>query len=90
MDRGLVTHPKVLRLLENSAEKNKIPYQLEAGIAGSTDAARISISREGVPSGVISVPTRYIHSPTSLLDMKDLENSVNLVVSAIKGIDNNF
>ncbi|MCL6495988.1 MAG: hypothetical protein K6T54_14595, partial [Ignavibacterium sp.] len=56
-DAGLITHPKVLRLLVDAAEENKIPYQLETGLPGSTDAARISLTKEGVPSGVISVPT---------------------------------
>jgi putative aminopeptidase FrvX len=83
-DSGLITHPKVLRLLIDAAEENKIPYQLETGLPGSTDAARISLTREGVPSGVISIPTRYIHSPTALLSLKDSENSVKLAIAAIQ------
>jgi len=83
-DRGLITHPKVLRLLMDAAQENNIPYQLETGLPGSTDAARISLTREGVPSGVISIPTRYIHSPTSMISMKDTENSVKLTVNAIQ------
>ncbi|MEM3701067.1 MAG: M42 family metallopeptidase [Candidatus Bathyarchaeia archaeon] len=89
-DYGLITHPKVLRLLVDAAEENSIPYQLETGLQGSTDAARISLTREGVPSGVISVPTRYIHSPASLLSLKDAENAVKLTVAAIKKIPNYF
>ncbi|TET65770.1 M42 family peptidase [Candidatus Bathyarchaeota archaeon] len=89
-DRGLITHPKVLRLLVDAAEENKIPYQLEAGLPGSTDAARILLTREGVPSGVISIPTRYIHSPTALLSIKDAENSVKLTVAAIQKVPKYF
>jgi endoglucanase len=89
-DAGLISHPKVLRLLVDAAEENKIPYQLEAGLPGSTDAARISLSREGVPSGVISVPTRYIHSPTSMLNLDDVENAVKLTVAAIQRIPKHF
>ncbi|MEM3553911.1 MAG: M42 family metallopeptidase [Candidatus Bathyarchaeia archaeon] len=89
-DYGLITHPKVLRLLVDVAEENKIPYQLETGLQGSTDAARISLTREGVPSGVISVPTRYIHSPASLLSLKDAENAVKLTVAAIQKIPKCF
>jgi len=85
-DYGLITHPKVLRLLIDAAEKNGIPYQLETGLQGTTDAARISLTREGVPSGVISIPTRYIHSPASLLSLKDAENAVKLTVEALKMI----
>jgi len=89
-DRGLITHPKVFRLLIDAAEENKIPYQLEAGLPGSTDAARISLTREGVPSGVISIPTRYIHSPTALLSIKDAENSAKLTVASIQKIPKHF
>lgn len=89
-DYGLITHPKVLRLLIDAAEENKIPYQLETGLPGSTDAARISLSREGVPSGVISIPTRYIHSPASLLSLKDAENTVKLTVAAVQRISKTF
>jgi endoglucanase len=89
-DYGLITHPKVLRLLIDSAEENKIPYQLETGLPGSTDAARISLTREGVPSGVISTPIRYIHSPASLLSLKDAENAVKLTVAAVQKIPKYF
>ncbi|MGB9740498.1 MAG: M42 family metallopeptidase [Candidatus Bathyarchaeia archaeon] len=89
-DMGLITHPKVLRLLIDAAEENKIPYQLETGLPGSTDAARIALTREGVPSGVISIPTRYIHSPASLLSLEDAENAVKLTVAAIQKIPKYF
>jgi endoglucanase len=89
-DMGLIAHPKVVRLLIDAAEENKIPYQLEAGLAGSTDAARISLTREGVPSGVISIPTRYIHSPSSLLSLEDAEKAVKLTVAAVQKIPKYF
>ena len=89
-DMGLIAHPKVVRLLVDAAEENKIPYQLETGLPGSTDAARISLTREGVPSGVISIPTRYIHSPSSLLSLEDAEKAVKLTVAAIQKIPKHF
>jgi putative aminopeptidase FrvX len=89
-DYGLITHPKVLRLLIDAAEENKIAYQLETGLAGSTDAARISLTREGVPSGTISIPTRYIHNPTSLLNLKDAEDCAKLAVAAVRKIPKYF
>jgi endoglucanase len=89
-DMGLIAHPKVVRLLVDAAEENKIPYQLETGLPGSTDAARISLTREGVPSGVISIPTRYIHSPTSLLNLEDAEKAVKLTVAAVQKIPKYF
>jgi len=89
-DNGLITHPKVLRLLMDAAKENKIPYQLETGLPGSTDAARISLTREGVPSGVISVPTRYIHSPASLLSLADAEKVVKLTLATVQKIPKYF
>lgn len=87
-DAGLISHPKVLRLLIESAKEKKIPYQLETGIRGSTDAAKIALSRGGVPSGVISVPARYIHSPAAIISLDDVENAVALAIAAIeKGVE---
>jgi putative aminopeptidase FrvX len=89
-DSGLITHPKVLKLLIDTAEENKIPYQLEAGLAGSTDASRIALAREGVPSGPLSIPTRYIHSPTSMINLTDVENVIKLTLAAVKNIPKRF
>jgi endoglucanase len=89
-DSGLITHPKVLRLLIDVAEENKIAYQLETGLPGSTDAARISLTRQGVPSGTVSVATRYIHSPVGMLNLKDAENSAKLTAAAIQKIQKHF
>lgn len=89
-DAGLITHPKVLRWLIDTASENKIPYQLETGLMGTTDAARISLTRQGVPSGTISVPTRYIHSPFGLISINDVENSAKLAATAVQNIQNKF
>ncbi|HII86290.1 TPA: M42 family metallopeptidase [Candidatus Bathyarchaeota archaeon] len=89
-DAGLITHPKVLRLLLDTAEENKIAYQLETGLMGTTDAARISLARQGVPSGTVSVPARYIHSPVGMISLKDAENSAKLTAAAIHSIQKTF
>jgi endoglucanase len=89
-DAGLISHPKVLSLLVDVAKKNKIPYQLETGLPGTTDAARISLTRQGVPSSTISIPTRYIHSPVGMMDLTDVKNSIKLTVAAIQEISEKF
>jgi endoglucanase len=89
-DAGLITHSKVLRWLIEAARENKIEYQLETGLAGTTDAARISLARQGVPSGTICVPARYIHSPLGLISLRDAENSAKLAVATVKKIENKF
>ena len=89
-DSGLITHPKVLNWLVNTADEEKIPYQLESGLLGSTDAARIAITRQGVPCGTVSVPARYIHSPVGMLSLKDIENSAKLTAAAIQTATKHF
>ena len=89
-DSGLITHPKVLRWLIDTAEEEKIPFQLESGLLGSTDAARISITRQGIPCGTVSIPTRYIHSPVGMLNLKDIEASAKLTAAAIQTITKHF
>jgi len=89
-DSGLITHPKILRLLLDTAKEEKIPVQLETGLMGSTDAARISLSRQGVPSGTISIGTRYIHSPIGMLNLKDVEATVKLTTAAIMKAQESF
>jgi putative aminopeptidase FrvX len=89
-DAGLIAHPKVLKLLIDSAKEHKIPYQLETGIRGATDASKIALTREGVPSGVISVPARYIHSPAALLNLDDVEEAVQLAVATIENLPKYF
>ena len=87
-DSGLITHRKVLRWLVDTASQNNINYQLETGLMGTTDAARMAITREGVPSGTISIPARYIHNPTGLVNLKDLENCAKLAFLAVEKIQN--
>jgi endoglucanase len=89
-DSGLIANPKVLRWLREVAEAAKIPYQLETGLLGTTDAARISLTRQGVPSGTICIGTRYIHSPVSMMSLTDAENSAKLTTAAIQNIKEYF
>jgi len=89
-DSGLITHPKVLRWLIETATENKIDYQMETGLMGTTDAARMALTRSGVPSGTISVPARYIHSPVGMVSLKDLEDCARLATLAIEKIQDRF
>lgn len=89
-DSGLITHPKVLRWLIDTASQNKIDYQLETGLLGTTDAARMALTRQGVPSGTISIPARYIHAPIGFVSIKDLENCAKLAALAVQKIQSRF
>ena len=82
--RGLITHPKVLDMIKEVSKKYDISVQYEVGEGGTTDATAIHLTRDGIPTGVISVPSRYIHTPVEVIDVADLEETVKLVSSCIK------
>jgi putative aminopeptidase FrvX len=67
-----------------AAEKNKIPYQREVLLFGGTDADTIQRTRAGVPSGCISIATRYVHSPSEMVDYSDVQNSVKLLTALLR------
>jgi len=83
-DRSMISSPKVNERLVKNAELGNIPYQFKKPIFGGTDAGKIHISREGVPSSVVSVPCRYIHSPTSLLKLDDILRTVHFIDAFIR------
>lgn len=84
--RGMVPSPLVKKHIIKCAKDAKIPYQLEATKEGMTDGAIIYMSNEGVQTGGISIPTRYIHAPSSISNVSDMENSVKLMLEFIKRI----
>ncbi len=81
--RGVVTHPRLRKLLVDIAKRYRIPYQIDVLEGGMTDGAIIYLTREGIPTGVISIPCRYIHSPTGVFDMRDVENTIKLLVKVL-------
>ncbi len=85
-DRSMIAHTGLRDLVVDCAEAEGIPFQYRVG-TGSTDAGKIHLHGRGVPSLVVSVPTRYIHSHNSLLHMDDVMRTVLLMVAVIKRID---
>ena len=84
--RGILTSNLVKDMLIKAGDENDIKYQLEVCDGGTTDASAIHLTREGIPFGVLSVPTRYIHSPVSVCSMDDVESTIQLIVAAINGL----
>jgi putative aminopeptidase FrvX len=82
--RGVITPRPVMRWLRESAEKAKIEYQVQVGDGGNTDATAIYVTKTGIPCSVISVPTRYIHSPVEVLSLRDLDQGAALIAAAIQ------
>jgi putative aminopeptidase FrvX len=83
-DRGMIAHPAVRDMMVQRAKKAGIPYQLEILERGSTDASAMQLVRAGVPSGCLSIPCRYAHTPSEMVDEGDVENSVRLLLEILR------
>jgi len=83
-DMGAISDPRVVQWMIRAAEKNRIPYQREVLLVGGTDARAIQSVRAGVPSGCISIPVRYVHSPSEMVDFEDLQNTVKLLTAVLR------
>ncbi len=83
-DVGMIADPRVVQWMIQTAEKNKIPYQREVLLIGGTDARAIQIARAGVPAGAISIPVRYVHSPSEIVDFSDVQNAVKLLTAILR------
>ena len=83
MDSRMITDPRLLNWLRTTAEAADIPYQIKTVRGGGTDAGAIHIANSGVPSAVVSVPCRYIHSPAALLHMDDYHHAFKLLQAAL-------
>jgi endoglucanase len=90
MDRSLVTHPGMVRLLQDAAAAEGIAIQYKQPALGGTDSGAIHLTRGGVPAVTVAVPCRYIHSPASILNLNDLTNTVKLAAAALKRVDRSY
>ncbi len=84
MDSGMITSKKIRENIIEKAKKNNIPYQLEVITAGTTDAYAMQMTKSGVETGAVSIPTRYIHTPGETIDVNDTENAVKLLKNFIE------
>ncbi len=82
-DSGMLSDPRVIDWMIQTAEKAKIPYQREVLVGGTTDASVIQISRAGVMAGALSIPCRNVHSASEMIDANDLKNSVKLLTAML-------
>jgi putative aminopeptidase FrvX len=84
-DGGMLAHLGVKDWLIRTAEAAGIAFQREVLTGGTTDAMAIQTTRAGVPAGCISVPTRYVHTPSEMVDEVDVAGAVKLLVAALSG-----
>jgi putative aminopeptidase FrvX len=87
LDVGPFVDKEVLRGLKAAAEREGIPYVLHAhGSHSGTDADEVAKVREGIPTGIVSIPLRYMHSPVEMVDFADVERAVRLLAAFVKGV----
>lgn len=84
MDRSIMCDPDIRCAMIEATKRNNISYQLEIMTDGGTDAGAMHLSRAGVKTGGISLPTRYIHSPSEMADLRDLKACIDLLVKTIE------
>ncbi|RLC88801.1 MAG: M42 family peptidase, partial [Chloroflexi bacterium] len=81
-DARMIAHPLIREMLIAAAQQAGVPYQLEILRGGTTDASAMQLVRAGIPSGCLSIPCRYVHSPSEMVDVADVENAVKLLLAA--------
>jgi putative aminopeptidase FrvX len=82
LTRGSTIHPRVFELLHETAEAEGVPFTVAAsGRHTGTDADAIHLSRAGIPTALVSVPLRYMHSPVELCQLDDVENAAKLIAA---------
>ena len=84
-------NPKLASQLKECAQRHSIQHQMEPlPSATGTDASALQISRSGIPTGLVSIPIRYMHSPVETVRWKDIEDSAELVGRFLSGLDEDF
>jgi tetrahedral aminopeptidase len=83
-DGRMLADSRVVDWMVRNAQAAHLPYQLEILEGGTTDASAMQLTRAGVPAGCLSIPCRYIHSPSEMVDYDDVQNAVKLMVELLK------
>ncbi|HML24599.1 MAG TPA: M20/M25/M40 family metallo-hydrolase [Aggregatilinea sp.] len=84
-DAGLIVPAAIRDLFVQRAEDAGIPYQMEVIEGASTDGRVIQLARAGVPTGALSIPLRYVHTPSETLDLRDVQATLDLLVAILTG-----
>ncbi len=79
-DVGMIADPRIVKWMTRGAESARIPCQMEVLQIGSTDARVMQISKAGMLAGALSIPCRYVHSPSEMIDQGDYANTIKLLV----------
>ncbi len=82
-DGGMIAHPRVKDMMTEAGKRAGVPYQMEILLGGTTDAAAMQLVRSGIPSGCLSVPCRYVHTTSEMIDATDVENGIQLLLTLL-------
>jgi len=82
-DAGMIAHVGLVRHMRSTAENEDIPYQLEVIEGGTTDARSMQIAGSGCAAGCISIPCRYVHTRSEVVDINDVENGIKLLTALL-------
>jgi putative aminopeptidase FrvX len=83
-DQFMLSDPRIVAWMRKAATKAKIQHQTDVLLTGTTDAYKMQTARAGVPVGCISIPVRYVHSPSEMVDLDDVENCIRLLVALLR------
>jgi endoglucanase len=86
-DHGMIPNQRLRQLVIGTAEEKNIPYHLSSMERGATDGGSIHLSRSGVPTVCIGLPTRYIHSHNGIIYRKDYDNTVRLTIEIVRKLN---
>jgi putative aminopeptidase FrvX len=82
-DSKILSHGAVRQLLVDGARREGIPYQLEVSRGAALGGHSLQMTKSGVPTGVVSIPCRYANAPWEVVDVRDVEGSVRLLVRTV-------
>ena len=86
--KGPNINPIVFKKLKALAEEKGIPHQVEADARPTgTDARVIQVAQSGIATGLLSIPLRYMHTPSEMVDLEDIENTVKLLVAFAQSLE---
>jgi putative aminopeptidase FrvX len=88
ISRGSTLHPRVFELLHDAAEAEGLPFTIEASArATGTDADAVHVTRGGIPSGLISLPLRYMHSAVETVELADVDAAARLIAAFCRRLE---
>ena len=88
INRGSTMDPQVFELLYETAEAEGIPFTVSASArATGTDADAVHLARAGIPTGVVAIPLRYMHSPVEMVELADVRHTAQLLAAFARRLD---